>query len=175
MSIIFLSYHFVCQDHQTISTLVFLYCRHQTFYKNHKLLSLFIVLHESNFPRQAQTFSCAFKISALGLLILNWQHIYYSIQAVSALLPLKTVGIRLTMQLWTLVFAGSRSLAHTFTLMFKKCKEGHWLLMPKRPGQDTNTCTQKESHSGGTSVEFYTNVTLLSTLRSQRWQYVTIV
>ena len=28
--------------------------------------------------------------------------------------------------------------------------------------------TQEESHSGGTSVEFYTNVTLLSTLMSQR-------
>ena len=27
--------------------------------------------------------------------------------------------------------------------------------------------TQEESHSGGTSVEFYTNVTLLSTLMSQ--------
>ena len=28
--------------------------------------------------------------------------------------------------------------------------------------------TQEESHSGGTSVEFYTNVTLLSTLMSQK-------
>ena len=35
--------------------------------------------------------------------------------------------------------------------------------------------TQEESHSGGTSVEFYTNVTLLSTLMSQRWQYATSV
>ena len=33
--------------------------------------------------------------------------------------------------------------------------------------------TQEESHSGGTSVEFYTNVTLLSTLMSQWWQYAT--
>ena len=32
-------------------------------------------------------------------------------------------------------------------------------------GSDT---TQEESHGGGTSVEFYTNVTLLSTLMSER-------
>ena len=34
--------------------------------------------------------------------------------------------------------------------------------------------TQEQSHSGGTSVEFYT-VTLLSTPMSQRWQYATSV
>ena len=35
--------------------------------------------------------------------------------------------------------------------------------------------TQEKAHSGGTAVEVYTNVTLLSTLMSQRWQYATSV
>ena len=44
-----------------------------------------------------------------------------------------------------------------------------------RKGEGGELITQEESHSGGTSVEFYTNVTLLSTLMSQRWQYATSV
>ena len=34
--------------------------------------------------------------------------------------------------------------------------------------------TQEHSHSGGTLVEFYTTVTLLSTLMLQRWQYTNV-